>query len=397
MDRFRYTGEEIMKKLEIYIGGDICPTENNEKFFISGEIEKFLDKKIIDKLSSSDFNVFNFETTLHDGWSPIKKCGPNLRCNIGCINGLMQLNPTLIGLANNHSLDHGDEALLNTISIIRENDVDVVGAGINLQEAAKAYIFEKNGYKIGIYACAEHEFTIAASNKPGANPFDPLYSLDHIHALKEKCDFVFVLYHGGKEFYRYPSPEVQRICRRMVEKGADLVITQHTHCIGCREDYLSGVIIYGQGNFIFDQGDILSLGDMDLTTSMLLINVSIEANRLLVKEIPMILESGCIKIPSNGMCEKLRQEYIQRGNEIKQNGFVEEEYSKFANNMLKSYLNWFVVGNNLLFRIINRLLNRKMVQYLMNEKRYLAFRNYIECEAHRELLLQGINNKIDER
>ena len=39
-----------MKKLEIYIGGDICPTENNEKLFISGEIEKFLDKKIIDKL-----------------------------------------------------------------------------------------------------------------------------------------------------------------------------------------------------------------------------------------------------------------------------------------------------------------------------------------------------------
>ena len=385
-----------MKKLEIYIGGDICPTENNEKLFISGEIEKFLDKKIIDKLSSSDFNVFNFETTLYDEWSPIKKCGPNLKCNTGCINGLMKLNPTLIGLANNHSLDHGDEALLNTISILRENGVDVIGAGINLQEAAKAYIFEKNGYKIGIYACAEHEFTIANHNKPGANPFDPLYSLDHIHALKEKCDFVFVLYHGGKEFYRYPSPEVQRICRRMVDKGADLVVTQHTHCIGCREDYLSGVIIYGQGNFIFDQGDILSENEMALTNSMLLLNVTIENGKLYVKEIPMILEKNNIKVPNDSIYDRLLKEYKSRSDDIKQNGFIEKKYGEFANEMLKSYLHWFVVGNNLFLRIMNRLLNRKLVKYLMNEKRYLAFRNHIECEAHRELFLTSINNKLYE-
>lgn len=383
-----------MKKLEIYIGGDVCPTENNEKFFISGEIEKFLDKKIINILSSSDFNIFNFETTLHDGWSPIKKCGPNLRCNTDCIRGLKKLNPTLIGLANNHSLDHGDEALLNTISLLKENEIGVVGAGINLREAVKSYIFEKNGYKIGIYACAEHEFTIAGDNKPGANPFDPLYSLDHIHALKEQCDFVFVLYHGGKEFYRYPSPEVQRICRRMVDKGADLVVTQHTHCIGCREDYLSGVIIYGQGNFIFDQGDILSEDDMALTTSMLLLHVIVEGNKLFVKEIPMTLEKNYIKIPDNNMYDELIQEYEGRSDDIKQNGFVENKYGEFANKMLKHYLHWFVIGNNLFVRIINRLLNRKLVEYMMNEKRYLAFRNYIECEAHRELLLKGINNKI---
>lgn len=394
MDRLKFTGEKTMKELEIYIGGDICPTDNNEKFFISGEIEKFLDKKIIDKLSSSDFNVFNFETTLHDGWSPIKKCGPNLTCNTGCINGLLNLNPTLIGLANNHSLDHGDEALLNTISIIRENGVDVVGAGINLQEAAKAYIFEKNGYKIGIYACTEHEFTIAACNKPGANPFDPLYSLDHIHALKEKCDFVFVLYHGGKEFYQYPSPEVQRICRRMVEKGADLVITQHTHCIGCREEYLSGVIIYGQGNFIFDQGDILSEEEMSLTTSMLLLNVIVYENKLFVKEIPMILKKNNIIVPDDDIYDRILKEYNDRSDDIKENGVVEKKYGEFANKMLKSYLHRFVVGNNLFFRIMNRLLNRKLVKYLMNEKRYLDFRNYIECEAHRELFLTGINNKL---
>lgn len=63
---------------------------------------------------------------------------------------------------------------------------------------------------------------------------------------------MIVLYHGGKEQYRYPSPNLQKTCRKLVEKGADLVVCQHSHCIGCREEYLQGTIVYGQGNFLFD-------------------------------------------------------------------------------------------------------------------------------------------------
>ena len=64
--------------------------------------------------------------------------------------------------------------------------------------------------KIGIYACAENEFTIATDTTAGANPFDPFESLDHIQNLKRSCDYVIVLYHGGKEHYRYPSPYLQK-------------------------------------------------------------------------------------------------------------------------------------------------------------------------------------------
>ena len=78
-------------------------------------------------------------------------------------------------------------------------------------------------------------------------------SLDHIQNLKDQCDYVIVLYHGGKEHYRYPSPYLQRVARKMVEKGADLVVCQHSHCIGCYEKYKDSMIIYDQGNFIFER------------------------------------------------------------------------------------------------------------------------------------------------
>lgn len=44
-------------------------------------------------------------------------------------------------------------------------------------------------------------------------------------------------------------------CRKIVEKGADLVVCQHSHCIGCMEEYDKGTIIYGQGNFLFDDSE----------------------------------------------------------------------------------------------------------------------------------------------
>ena len=80
------------------------------------------------------------------------------------------------------------------------------------------------GKKIGIYACVEHEFTVATEKESGANPIDLLETPDHIVELKKQCDYVIVLYHGGKEQYRYPSPNLQKTCRKLVEKGADLVV-----------------------------------------------------------------------------------------------------------------------------------------------------------------------------
>ncbi len=96
---------------------------------------------------------------------------------------------------------------------------------------------------------------IADEKTSGANLFAPLESMEHILNLKNVCDYVIVLYHGGKEHYRYPSPQLQKICRKMAEKGADLVICQHSHCIGCMEKYNNATIVYGQGNFIFAGAD----------------------------------------------------------------------------------------------------------------------------------------------
>ena len=64
----------------------------------------------------------------------------------------------------------------------------------------------------------------------------------------------------------------QKVCRRLVEKGADLVVCQHSHCIGAQEEWRKGKIVYGQGNFLFDHSE------SEYWQTGLLIELSLEKN-----------------------------------------------------------------------------------------------------------------------
>lgn len=256
----------------IMLGADLVPTEKNYQYFKGGDAECLVGTEILKKLNSADFTIFNLEVPLTDKKEPIEKCGPNLVAPTDTIRGLKAINPYFFTLANNHILDQGVQGLDSTITILEKAGIAYAGAGINLKEAQKPYVVTVNGIKVGIYCCAEHEFTIATENEAGANPFDPLESLDHVCNLRNQCDFVIVLYHGGKEHYRYPSPDLQKVCRKLVEKGADLVVCQHSHCIGAQEEWKKGRIIYGQGNFLFDHSE------SEYWQTSLLLELSLEKN-----------------------------------------------------------------------------------------------------------------------
>ena len=364
--------------MRIIIGADIVPTKTNIADFSFAHIEKLVDGTLVNILGKADYRIFNLETPLADKKAPIYKCGPNLIAPTSCINGIKKIGVNIFTLANNHIMDQDVKGLESTIEILKENKIDYVGAGNNLEEAQKPYIIEKDGKKVGIYACAEHEFSIADENYPGANPFDPFESLDHISELKEQCDYVVVLYHGGKEHYRYPSPNLQKACRKMCDKGADLVVCQHSHCIGCEEKYNSSTIVYGQGNFIFNECS------NEYWDSSILIDISFE-DKMTLKYIPLEKENEKIKLSENG---NILSGFYERSEQIRNKKFIEQKYSEFAEKMLQGYI-YNVCGVSLPFRILNKLCGHRLKKKI-SKKRKLAISNYIECEAHRELLLRGL-------
>ena len=237
--------------MKIVIGADIVPTQNNYDLFKSGNTEALVGDKIKSQLENADFRMFNLEGAFVEKETPIQKAGPNIGFPTECVVGMNALGVDLVGVSNNHILDHGYEGLATTLKTLDDAGIAYVGAGFTKEEAEKPFYFEKDGIKVGVYACCEHEFSWVEDYGFGANGFDALESLDDIVQAKNNCDYLIVLYHGGKEHYRYPSPYLKKVCRKIVEKGANIVLCQHTHCVGAEEDYCGGKIIYGQGNFVF--------------------------------------------------------------------------------------------------------------------------------------------------
>jgi len=369
--------------VNIIIGSDVVPTHANIHLFNKGEIKSILDNKLINIWNSADERIFNLEVPLSNEKNPIHKQGPNLIAPTSTVKGIKALNPSIITLANNHILDHEDQGLNTTQELLDSNNIPYIGAGKNLAVASKPYILNKNGLKIGIYTCAEHEFTIATENTAGANPFDPLESLDHIADLNKKCDYVIVLYHGGKEHYRYPSPYLQKVCRKIVEKGADLVVCQHSHCVGSFEEYNNSTIVYGQGNFIFNKRD------NEYWNTSLLIDVQIK-HEININYIPIFRTKKGVALATENKADEILNSFYKRSLNITEKGFIEKEYQKFAKNYLKNYMRKLAGFGKWKSRIDNRIFKGTLSKRAYSEQERLAIRNYIECESHRELLLEGL-------
>ncbi len=372
-----------MNPVTILIGGDLGPTESNYSSFADGNIKELIDPELLDLLSSVDHKIFNLEVPLTDIKTPINKAGPNLIAPTSTINGLKLLNPALFGLANNHILDQGGDGLIQTMELLESNQMSYLGAGKDLADASRHYIIEKYNKKIGIYACAENEFSIAGKDKAGANPFDPLESFDHIMHLKSKCDYVLVLFHGGKEHYRYPSPYLQKACRKMAEKGADVIICQHSHCIGAHEKYLNSVIIYGQGNFLFDRRS------NEFWNTSLLIKASF-GSKMTIDFVPIYKRGNGVGLARNNIGEEILSPFYERSKQISFPGFIESEYDKFCLKNGPYYLST-LAGFGRILRKIDKLLNGKISKQFYSSKKFNLIQNHIECEAHRELLLRYLH------
>ncbi len=378
-----------MDKVSLMIGGDIVPTQKNKILFTDGEIEKLIGSSLRRILAKCDFRIFNLEVPITNTVRPIFKWGPNLWTSVNSIKGIKALEPSLLTLANNHIMDQGNQGFISTIDILKENEIPYVGAGSDIKEALKGYILEKNEIRIGVYACAENEFSIASDNCMGANPFDPLESPEHITELKKYCDYVIVLYHGGREHYRYPSPYLQKVCRKLAEKGADFVICQHSHCIGCFEEFGNSTIIYGQGNFIFDGSD------SEYWKTSILLNISFEKNKAEIHYIPILKTDHCIRIAEEQQSNEILNAFFCRSAEITESGFIIQEYKKLAETSIFYYLMAFH-NKSIFYRAVNKLSGDILRKRLYSKKSLLRIRNFIECEAHRELLLDGLKILCEE-
>jgi len=162
----------------------------------------------------------------------------------------------ILSLANNHMLDYTRPALEDTMNILKQNNIEYVGAGFNGDEAFSLKILERKNTKIGFLA-----YTNMGSMfwKAGDNPGIAWISnaseiIEDIQKAKKKVDVLMVSFHGGHEYSPEPNSFQVHFSKTCIDAGADIILGHHPHVIQSVERYNKGWIAYSLGNFIFDQG-----------------------------------------------------------------------------------------------------------------------------------------------
>ncbi|MHB9019560.1 MAG: CapA family protein, partial [Minisyncoccota bacterium] len=158
---------------------------------------------------------------------------------------------------NNHIWDYGKDALLDTLKILKENNILSVGAVENLDEANSLVIKEVRENKIGFLAYTDlysNSFE-AGRDYPGISSFDLEKVSKQISEIKASgaVDIIFVSLHWGDEYEGIAGEKQKEISRKLIDAGADVIVGHHPHVVQEFEEYGGGLIFYSLGNFVFDQ------------------------------------------------------------------------------------------------------------------------------------------------
>lgn len=378
-------------KASICIFGDICPTADTQLAIESGNAKQVLgDTHSL--LENSDFSLCNVEFPLIDGGGATVKTGPVLGAKTSAIRFFENAGFSVLSLANNHIKDYGEEGVRSTLQVVSDAGIPTLGAGLNIAEAKLGYIQEINGLKIGVMAFAEQEFNTATETSPGSNFLDPYSDFDKIKDFKESVDYLIVLYHGGIEYYEYPSPVLQKKCRKLIDSGADFVSCQHSHIIGTREEYLNGEILYGQGNSVFGYKE----GKPSWNTG-LLVHIELEKTdggmlpRITYVPIQAHTKGGVSMLESVYAAEIINR-LEQRSQKLTDKEFLKKEWFSFCAKQaylilpqLLGYNRWLIHANRLTNGLITKLFYRK--------KKAMISQNLIRCEAHNEVVQTILSQK----
>jgi poly-gamma-glutamate synthesis protein (capsule biosynthesis protein) len=165
---------------------------------------------------------------------------------------LAALGVDCVTLANNHALDYGTDALLDTFRHLEDAGITWVGAGADEGAARAPRVLERAGVRVGVIAVTDHPAEYAAApGRPGVAFADlrrgsPPWLLDAIAGVH--ADTVVVTAHWGPNMTAEPVPHVRAAAGEFLDAGAALVAGHSAHVF----HGVAPRVLYDLGDFIDD-------------------------------------------------------------------------------------------------------------------------------------------------
>jgi poly-gamma-glutamate capsule biosynthesis protein CapA/YwtB (metallophosphatase superfamily) len=213
---------------------------------------------LVELTRSADLFVLNLECCISDRGEPWPAPGKPFffRAPPSAVELLEHLGVDAVTLANNHALDYGPQALLDTLGHLQGAGIAVVGAGADEAGARGAAVLQtSDGSCLAVLGLADHPADFAAgTNSPGVAFVDirggglPTWVPSAIEEARSRADAVLVTPHWGPNMAAEPVPHVRRAADELIRAGATLVAGHSAHVF----HGVVGRVLYDLGDFLDD-------------------------------------------------------------------------------------------------------------------------------------------------
>ena len=247
----------VKAAVRLLFAGDVYLSDHVlEAYDAAGGIDGVLSQGYQAEIQAADYFVTNEEFPFSTRGTPAPDKQFTFRVHPEKVKLMQEMGIDLVTLANNHALDYGRDAMLDTIDTLDRAGIRHVGAGKNLAEARKPAIVELNGRTFAFIGATrvypEADWAAGTDSAGMFSAYDGGAQLaEEVKAAKQQADYVIAYVHWGIEREEMPNEVQKSIAHRLVDAGADLVVGAHPHVLQGIEYYQGVPIAYSLGNFVF--------------------------------------------------------------------------------------------------------------------------------------------------
>jgi poly-gamma-glutamate capsule biosynthesis protein CapA/YwtB (metallophosphatase superfamily) len=237
--------------VKLALAGDTMLGRKVAEAIVQSGPEALVADEVVEITRAADLFVLNLECCISERGTPWPDPRKPFffRAPPAATEVLSRLGVDCVTLANNHALDFGPQALLDTFEHLRAAGIAWVGAGRRRDEARSPEVLEADGLRLGVLGCSDHPPEFAAGPAfPGIAYVDFRRGLDWLPAAIAPLDVEVVLItpHWGPNMTPEPLPYVRRAAAALRQAGATLIAGHSAH------------VFHGvQPGILYDLGDFL--------------------------------------------------------------------------------------------------------------------------------------------
>lgn len=173
-------------------------------------------------------------------------------------DAMMNLGFNLVSLANNHTLDRGEEAIFSGLDYWDQQKAMTAGSYRSFEDRNQVDVREMNGitYTMLAYTYGTNGIPIPQGKEYLVNVYTKEMLEEDIQRARSQVDVLLVSMHWGDEYSFTPNAKQEELALMLADLDVDVIIGSHPHVVQPIQWIDDTLCVYSLGNMISAQDGI---------------------------------------------------------------------------------------------------------------------------------------------